>query len=82
LADKNLTPHTLRHSTAMRLRHAGVDNAVIALWLGHHDIRSTQVYAHADLALKEQALDRTTPPDVPAGRYQPADQLLAFLEAL
>jgi len=82
LADKNLTPHTLRHSTAMHLRHAGVDNAVIALWLGHHDIRSTQIYTHADLKLKEQALDRTTPPDIPPGRYQPSDQLLAFLEAL
>jgi integrase len=66
----------------MHLRHAGVDNAVIALWLGHHDIRSTQVYTHADLALKEQALDHTTPPDVPHGLYQPADQLLAFLESL
>ncbi|WP_370381864.1 tyrosine-type recombinase/integrase [Catenulispora sp. GAS73] len=82
LADKNLTPHTLRHSTAMHLRHAGVGNAVIALWLGHHDIRSTQVYTHADLKLKEQALDRTAPPDVPPGRFQPSDQLLAFLEAL
>jgi integrase/recombinase XerD len=82
LADKNLTPHTLRHSTAMHLRHAGVDNAVIALWLGHQDIRSTQIYTHADLTLKERALDRTTPPDIPAGRFQPPDQLLAFLEAL
>lgn len=82
LVEKNLTPHTLRHSTAMHLRHAGVDNAVIALWLGHHDIRSTQIYTHADLKLKEQALDRTTPPDVPSGRYQPTDQLLAFLESL
>ncbi len=82
LADKNITPHTLRHSTAMHLRHAGVDNAVIALWLGHHDIRSTQIYTHADLALKEQLLDRTTPPDIPHGRYQPTDQLLAFLDAL
>jgi integrase/recombinase XerD len=82
LADKNLTPHTLRHSTAMHLRHAGVDNAVIALWLGHHDIRSTQVYTHADLKLKERALDRTTPPDIPPGRYQPSDRLLAFLESL
>ena len=81
LADKNLTPHTCRHST-MRLRHAGVDSAVIALWLGHQDIRSTQVYIHADLKLKEQALDRTTPPDVPPGRYRPSDQLLAFLENL
>ena len=66
----------------MRLRHARVDNAVIALWLGHQDIRSTQIYTHADLKLKEQALDRTTPPDVPPGRYQPPDQLLAFLESL
>jgi hypothetical protein len=66
LVDKNLTPHTLRHSTAMHLRHAGVDNAVIALWLGHHDIRSTQVYTHADLKLKEQALDRTIAPRHPA----------------
>lgn len=82
LADKNLTPHTMRHSTAMHLRHAGVDSAVIALWLGHQDIRSTQIYTHADLKLKEQALDRTTPPDVPSGRYQPSDQLLAFLESL
>jgi integrase/recombinase XerD len=82
LSGKNLTPHTLRHSTAMHLRHAGVDNAVIALWLGHQDIRSTQIYTHADLRLKEQALDRTTPPDVPPGRYQPPDQLLAFLESL
>ena len=82
LAGKNLTPHTLRHSTAMHLRHSGVDNAVIALWLGHQDIRSTQIYTHADLKLKEKALDRTTPPDVPPGRYQPSDQLLAFLESL
>ena len=58
------------------------DNAVIALWLGHQDIRSTQIYTHADLKLKEQALDRTTPPDVPPGRYKPPDQLLAFLESL
>jgi integrase/recombinase XerD len=66
----------------MHLRHAGVDNAVIALWLGHQDIRSTQIYTHADLKLKEQALNRTTPPDVPPGRYKPPDQLLAFLESL
>ncbi|WP_190816076.1 tyrosine-type recombinase/integrase [Saccharopolyspora pogona] len=82
LADKNLTPHTLSHSTAMHLRRTGVDNAVIALWLGHQDIRSTQIYIHADLELKERALDRTTPPDVPPGRYQPPDHLLAFLESL
>jgi integrase/recombinase XerD len=66
----------------MHLRHSGVDSAVIALWLGHQDIRSTQVYIHADLKLKEKALDRVTPPDVPSGRYQPPDKLLAFLEGL
>lgn len=82
LADKNLTPHTLRHSTAMHLRRSGVDSAVIASWLGHQDIRSTQVYIHADLKLKEKALDHVTPPDVPSGRYQPPDKLLAFLEGL
>lgn len=82
LADKNLTPHTLRHSKAMYLRRAGVDDAVIALWLGHQDIRSIQIYTHADLELKERVLDRTTPHDVPPGRYQPSDRLLAFLEAL
>jgi integrase/recombinase XerD len=59
-----------------------VDSAVIALWLGHEDIRSTQIYVHADLALKEQALARTTPPHVKPGRYRPTDPLLAFLEEL
>lgn len=80
LAAKKLSPHTLRHSTAMALLHAGVDIAVIALWLGHENIQSTQAYLHADMKLKERALARTTPAGVPTGRYQPADQLLAFLE--
>lgn len=82
LADKQVTPHVLRHTCAMQLLHAGVDLAVIALWLGHEDIRTTQIYLHADLRLKERALARTTPRDAPAGRYQPTDPLLAFLEAL
>ncbi len=82
LAGKTVSPHTLRHSCAMELRHAGVDIAVLALWLGHADIRSTQAYVHADLETKERALALTTPPDVPAGRYQPSDPLLAFLENL
>lgn len=82
LTTKKLSPHTLRHSTAMGLLHAGVDTAVIALWLGHESIQSTQAYIHADLALKERALARTTPLDVPPGRYQPPDPLLAFLESL
>ncbi len=63
--------------------HAGVDSAVIAMWLGHEDLRSTQAYLHADMTIKERALERTRPFDVPAGRYQPRDDtLLAFLEAL
>jgi site-specific recombinase XerD len=82
LAAKNLTPHVLRHTAAMRLLHAGVDITVIALWLGHENITTTQIYLQADMALTQQALDRTTPPATPPGRYKPPDQLLAFLEAL
>lgn len=75
-------PHVLRHSCAMTLLQAGVDTAVIALWLGHADIRSTHTYLHADMTIKQKALDRTTPPDSPPGRFKPTDALLAFLEAL
>jgi site-specific recombinase XerD len=82
LADKQVTPHVLRHTCAMQLLQAGVDLAVIALWLGHENIRTTQIYLHADLRLKEQALARTTPPRTASGRYQPPDPLLAFLESL
>jgi len=66
----------------MRLLHAGVDTSVIALWLGHEDIRSTQMYLHADLTIKERALARTAPASVSPGRYRAADPLLAFLEGL
>ena len=66
----------------MRLLHAGIDTTVIALWLGHESTQTTQIYLHADLALKERALARTAPPDTPPGRYRPPDKLLAFLEAL
>jgi integrase/recombinase XerD len=82
LKTKNITTHTLRHTAAMRLLHAGVDTTVIALWLGHEQADTTQIYLHADLTLKEKALARTTPPHTKAGRYKPPDQLLAFLEAL
>jgi site-specific recombinase XerD len=82
LAQKNVTPHTLRHSAAMALLQAGVDVSVIALWLGHEDIRSTQTYLHADLTIKQRALERTTPTSAKPGRFKPADPLLAFLEAL
>ncbi len=82
LKTKNITAHTLRHTAAMRLLHAGIDTSVIALWLGHEQAETTQIYLHADLTLKEKALARTTPPGAKPGRYQPPDQLLAFLEAL
>lgn len=82
LAGKRVTMHVLRHTTAMRLLHAGIDTTVIALWLGHEQVETTQIYLHADLALKERALARTTPPATISGRYRPPDTLLAFLEAL
>jgi integrase/recombinase XerD len=66
----------------MRLLHAGVDITVIALWLGHQNVTTTQICLQADMELKQRALDRTTPLASVPGRYQPPDQLLAFLEAL
>jgi len=82
LSEKHLTPHVLRHTSAMQLVQAGVDTSVIALWLGHADSRSTQAYLHADLTIKERALARTTPASVRPGRYRPPDAILAFLENL
>ena len=82
LGGKHVSPHVLRHTCAVNLLRAGVDIATIALWLGHADIRATQTYLHADLALKERALARTTPPNIAPGRYRPGDTLLAFLEQL
>ena len=82
LATKALHPHVLRHSCAMSLLQAGVDTTVIALWLGHADVRSTQPYLHADLTIKEKALALVTPPTAAPGRYKPPDALLAFLEDL
>ena len=82
LGTKKLTPHVLRHTSAMSLLHSGVDVAVISLWLGHADIRSTEPYLHADMTIKEQALARTTPVSSKPGRYRPPDRLLAFLESL
>jgi site-specific recombinase XerD len=79
---KKLHPHVLRHSCAMALLNAQVDTAVIALWMGHVDLRSTAPYLHADLATKERALAKTTPTTVRPGRYRPPDRILAFLEEL
>ena len=75
-------PHVLRHSCAMSLLQAGVDTAVIALWLGHADLRSTNTYLHADMTIKQRALELMTPASSPPGRYRPPDALLGFLEAL
>jgi len=82
LASKHVTMHALRHTAAMRLLLAGNDITVIALWLGHEQITTTQIYLHADMTHKQQAIDRTRPLNAKPGRYQPPDALLAFLEAL
>jgi integrase/recombinase XerD len=82
LHGKTITPHVLRHTAAMRLLHAGIDTSIIALWLGHAEIQTTQIYLHTDLALKEQTLAKAAPIDTKPGRYRPPDTLLAFLEAL
>jgi integrase/recombinase XerD len=82
LRGKRLSAHVLRHSAAMTLLQAGADLATIALWLGHEDLRTVQAYLHADLAIKERALARTTPPNSKPGRYRPSDALLAFLDGL
>lgn len=82
LKRKNVTPHTLRHSSAMSLLRHGVDRSVIALWLGHESVETTQMYLHADIGMKERALARTDPFATAAGRFRPTDDLLAFLEAL
>jgi site-specific recombinase XerD len=79
---KNVTPHVLRHTFAMRLQAAGVGSPSIALLLGHESPASTRPYLHADLELKQRALDRTAPPHTRPGRYTPPDKLLAFLESL
>ncbi len=79
---KHVTPHVLRHTAAMDLLQHGVDCSVIALWLGHESVETTQIYLHASLELKEQALAKTSAVGVPKGRYRPDDELLAFLSAL
>jgi integrase/recombinase XerD len=82
LTTKTITPHVLRHTAAMRLLHAGVDSTVIALWLGHEQVETTQMYRHADLAIKERALARTKPLDSKPGRYRPPDAILRFPDEL
>jgi integrase len=82
LAGRSITPHTLRHTAAMDLLRRGVDLTVIALWLGHESIETTQMYLHADMRLKERALGHAAPAGTTPARFRPPDSVLAFLESL
>jgi integrase/recombinase XerD len=82
LSQKRVSPHVLRHTAAMELLQAGVDRSLIALWLGHESVETTQIYLDADLALKEKVLAKTTPIKVKRARFQPDDELLSFLKNL
>ena len=82
LTHKRVTVHRLRHTAAMDLLQAGVDRSVIALWLGHESVETTQIYLEATLTMKEQALAKTSPPQSRAAKYRPNDQLLGFLNSL
>jgi site-specific recombinase XerD len=82
LTSKTVTPHSLRHTCAMRMLASGLDITTIALWLGHASPAATRHYLHADLALKQRALERTAPPCTKTGRYTPTDKVLTFLEEL
>lgn len=82
LEKKRVTPHVLRHTAAMELMQAGVDRALIAIWLGHESLESTQIYLDANLALKEEILAKTRPIESPPGKYRPGDRLLNFLKGL
>src|ERR1700722_11580153 len=82
LGKKRVSPHVLRHAAAMELLQSGVDRAVIALWVGHESVETTQIYLDADLSLKEQVLAKAKPIKGKAGRYRPDDDLLAFLKGL
>jgi site-specific recombinase XerD len=82
LRDKHVTPHMLRHTAAMELLQGGVERSVIALWLGHESIETTQVYLDANLQIKQAALDKVQPHAGRSGRFRPDDRLLAFLKEL
>ena len=82
LKKKRVSPHVVRHGTAMALLQSGVDIAVIALWLGHESIETTNVYVHANLAMKEKALAKVAPIGRRFRRFRANDHLLAFLESL
>lgn len=82
LQKRRVTPHMLRHTNAMEMLQAGMDRSVIALWLGHESVETTQIYLDANMEMKEQALAKTAPPEGKPGRYRPDDQLMEFLKGL
>jgi integrase/recombinase XerD len=82
LVNKRVSPHVLRHAAAMELLQAGVDRSLIAIWLGHKSLETTQIYLDANLAMKEEILAKTRPVESKPGRYRPDDQLLSFLKGL
>lgn len=82
LRTKRVSPHTLRHTAAMTLLRDGADRATIAMWLGHEHIETTYIYLHADLKLKQQAMDKTMPFDMPFRTFQPEDEMLEMLSNL
>ena len=82
LLRKRVTPHVLRHSLAMNLLQNGIDRSIIALWLGHKSVETTQIYLHANLQLKEQALAKTEQFKGKPGRYHADDELLAYLRGI
>ena len=82
LAGKRVSPRVLRHTTAMELMQAGVDRTLIALWVGHESVETTQIYLDANLSIKEEVLSKTTPINTKPGRFKPHDDLLAFLKGL
>ncbi len=82
LLGRSVSPHTIRHTTAMHLLQSGIDISVIALWLGHESPTTTHMYIEADLSMKERALERLQPPQTGIPRYRPQDQLLQFLQSL
>ena len=82
LVKKRVTPHVLRHTAAMELLQAGVDRSMIALWLGHESVETTQIYLNANLALKEEILAKINPVNGKPGRYRPTDRVLSFLRSL
>ena len=82
LNNKRISPHVLRHTAAMELLKAGVDHAMIALWLGHESAETTQIYLDANLAMKEKLLEHFAPVRVPTGRFVADDKLLDFLRTI